>query len=257
MRICFRLGRLSLLLSVGLIAAPWLGQAQPVTVNPSGAALESVALRSNTAAPARISTSSAPFAAEIQAFRNHDATNRPAEDIVEFVGSSTIRLWANVAEDMAPLPVFNRGFGGSKTTDLLYYMDEIVLDYKPRVIVLYCGTNDFDSKSKDGREVYERTVKFFERVAARLPRTKIVYISCVRCPVRKASWSAMNDLNDRVQHYMTTHPTISYVDINVAVAGADGQPREELFEKDRLHFNAAGYRQIRDVVKTAVQAAYK
>jgi lysophospholipase L1-like esterase len=198
-----------------------------------------------------------PFASEINAFLKRDTTNRPAEGIIEFVGSSTIRLWTSVAEDMAPLPVFNRGFGGSKTTDLLFYMDDVIIAYKPRVIVLYCGTNDFDSKSKDGKDTADRTIRFFEQVAARLPETKIVYISIVRSPLRKAYWGCMTDANERIQKYCVTHSNLTYVDVNPALLGENGEPRSEFFQNDRLHFTKAGYRQITPVVKPAVEAAFK
>ena len=36
-----------------------------------------------------------------------------------FVGSSSIRFWGELAEDMAPVPVINRGFGGSKIGDVV------------------------------------------------------------------------------------------------------------------------------------------
>jgi lysophospholipase L1-like esterase len=123
--------------------------------------------------------------------------------------------------------------------------------------VLYCGTNDFDPNSKDGKDVYDRTCRFFERVAASLPDTKIVYISIVRSPIRKMYWDYMNDANSRVQKYCASHPNVTYVDINPAIAGADGLPREEFFQNDRLHFNKAGYHQITSVIKAAVQAVYK
>jgi hypothetical protein len=32
-----------------------------------------------------------------------------------FVGSSSIRRWTDLSEHMAPIPVINRGFGGSKS----------------------------------------------------------------------------------------------------------------------------------------------
>ena len=92
---------------------------------------------------------------------------------------------------MAPLPVYNRGFGGATTYDILYYLDKIVIPYAPRVIVFYCGTNDFGPESHDENGVFERTRKFFEIVRQKLPETKIVYISIVRCPFRKAYWSNM------------------------------------------------------------------
>ena len=37
---------------------------------------------------------------------------------------------------------------------------------------------------------------------------------------------------------------------SAATLGADGKPREELFEKDRLHFNAEGYRILTSIVRS-------
>ena len=38
--------------------------------------------------------------------------------------------------------VLNRGFGGSTLADVVYYMDRILLPYRPRLVVLYAGDND-------------------------------------------------------------------------------------------------------------------
>ena len=42
-----------------------------------------------------------------------------------FVGSSSIRFWGELAEDMTPVPVINRGFGGSKIGDVVHYADTL------------------------------------------------------------------------------------------------------------------------------------
>jgi hypothetical protein len=52
---------------------------------------------------------------DIRAFEASDATNRPPEACILFVGSSSIRLWKSLATDFPGLPVVNRGFGGSPT----------------------------------------------------------------------------------------------------------------------------------------------
>ena len=42
-----------------------------------------------------------------------------------FVGSSSIRFWGELAKDMTPVPVINRGFGGSKIGDVVHYLSLI------------------------------------------------------------------------------------------------------------------------------------
>lgn len=49
------------------------------------------------------------FADEIAAFEAADRERPPPERPIVFVGSSSIRLWDTLAEDVAPLPVLNRG----------------------------------------------------------------------------------------------------------------------------------------------------
>ncbi len=44
------------------------------------------------------------------------------------VGSSSIRMWhGQIADDLAPLTVIPRGFGGSNMNDLLHYVDELAI----------------------------------------------------------------------------------------------------------------------------------
>ena len=53
------------------------------------------------------------FEAEIAKFEAAEAENPTAKGGILFTGSSSIRMWKTLSEDMAPLPVSNRGFGGS------------------------------------------------------------------------------------------------------------------------------------------------
>src|SRR5713226_9878726 len=82
------------------------------------------------------------FQADIEKMLAQDKTNPPPRDGILFIGSSIFRLWTGLSEQMAPLPVFNRAFGGSVTQDILDRTEQLVLPYKPRIIVYYCGSND-------------------------------------------------------------------------------------------------------------------
>ena len=86
----------------------------------------------------------APFRDEILRFAELDWTTPPPPCPVLFVGSSSIRMWRTLAEDMAPMPVVNRGFGGSAIGQSNLYFDRIVAPYRPRAIVFYAGENDID-----------------------------------------------------------------------------------------------------------------
>src|SRR5690242_2129812 len=85
------------------------------------------------------------FQADIERMLESDKTSPPPREGILFIGSSIFRLWTRLTEQMAPLPVFNRAFGGSVTQDILDRADQIVLPYKPKIIVYYCGSNDVNA----------------------------------------------------------------------------------------------------------------
>ena len=61
------------------------------------------------------------------------------------VGSSVIKLWENIQSDLEPFNVVNHGFGGSRTWEMLHFADKLVTDFKPKVVIVYCGSNDINA----------------------------------------------------------------------------------------------------------------
>ena len=103
------------------------------------------------AAQAPSSAHEVRFADQITTMLDGDKTAPPPQNGVLFIGSSIFRQWTNVKEHMAPLPAFNRAFGGSRTWEVLHYMDRIVLPYHPRIIVYYTGSNDVSAGDRPRR----------------------------------------------------------------------------------------------------------
>ena len=60
---------------------------------------------------------------DIAAFEKLDRENRDPENAILFTGSSSIRLWETMAEDMKPWPTIRRGYGGAKFHDLAIYAE--------------------------------------------------------------------------------------------------------------------------------------
>ena len=79
----------------------------------------------------------------IEDFAAADLKRRPEGNGVLFVGSSTIRLWTNLAQDFRQQPVvINRGFGGSTLAACNFFAKELVLQYRPSQVLVYAGDND-------------------------------------------------------------------------------------------------------------------
>src|SRR3954463_8604053 len=88
---------------------------------------------------------SAKWQKDIAAFAASDVTNRPPRDCIVFVGSSSIRFWTSLPKDYPDLPVVNRGFGGSQLADSVNFAEQLVIQYHPREVVIYAGSNDINA----------------------------------------------------------------------------------------------------------------
>ncbi len=66
------------------------------------------------------------FEAEIKKFEKEDTEKSFKKGEVLFYGSSSWRIWKDIKTDLAPLPVLNRGFGGSTIPELTHYVERVV-----------------------------------------------------------------------------------------------------------------------------------
>ncbi|REM12687.1 hypothetical protein DSI28_02855, partial [Mycobacterium tuberculosis] len=92
-------------------------------------------------------------------FAAQDAATPPPRGGIEFIGSSSIRMWESLATDFPGQPVFNRGFGGSEVRDSTWYADRIVIPYAPCKVFFYAGDNDLNS-GRSPAQVHDDVVAF-------------------------------------------------------------------------------------------------
>lgn len=178
----------------------------------------------------------------IKKFESQDQRHLPAKNSILFIGSSSINFWSTLAQDMAPLPIINRGFGGSYMRDMVKYLDRIVLPYQPRAIVLFAGTNDTtDNKPDTARKIFEGYTTFARRVQATLPEVAIYYIAITPTPTRQKLWPIANEANQLIQNYTQNHPNLHIVDFNHQLLDEDGKPYRSLYKFDGIHPNEKGY----------------
>jgi len=185
--------------------------------------------------------------AEIKKFEEADRQQAPPRGAVVFVGSSSIRMWKDVAEDFPETKVVNRGFGGSELSDSTYFADRIVLPYQPRMVVLYAGDNDL-AAGKSPQQVFEAYKAFVSRVRAKLPDVKIAFISIKPSLARVKLMEQMRTANELIRGYAATGKNLVFIDVFTPMLNAEGQPRPELFIQDGLHMNRKGY----DIWRSAV-----
>jgi lysophospholipase L1-like esterase len=175
----------------------------------------------------------------IAAFEAQDQKSPPPKSAILFTGSSSIALWSNLAQAFPDFPVINRGFGGSTTPDVNYYVDRIVLPYKPQIVVLYSGSNDLAAK-RTPEQVLADFQTFATRVHASLPDAKILYVSIHTPPGRVTLREINQRANKLIADECAKGQKLMFVDIRDLMENKDGRPNLELY-RDSLHPNAKGY----------------
>ena len=198
----------------------------------------SMASRSHALEPS--ASDSAAWKAEMQAFEKLDADKAPPENAVLFVGSSSIRLW-DLAKSFPELVAINRGFGGSQICDSTLRADELVVKYRPRLIVFYAGDNDVNS-GKSAEQVHVDFAAFVAKVRKSLPKTRIVFISIKPSISRWDQRDTQREANRLIAADCEKDETLEFVDVWPVMLGENSEPRPEIFQPDRLHMNDEGYK---------------
>lgn len=182
-----------------------------------------------------------PWEAEFAAFASSDQARPPQSGGILFVGSSSIRLWTDLEKEFGTSAgIIKRGFGGSQLGDCVKNLERLVVKYQPRTVLVYAGDNDLAAGVAPA-EVERRFVAFVDGVRAKLPGTRIAYISIKPSPSRSALMPQIRATNDLIRAATSTRDHVEYIDIFTPMLGSSGEPRRELFLDDALHLNADGY----------------
>jgi lysophospholipase L1-like esterase len=195
-----------------------------------------------------LSPASARWQSSLDTFARADHERQPASDGVLFVGSSTIRLWSHLSQDFRHLPVLiNRGFGGSTMADCNALARELVIQYRPKQILVYAGDNDL-AEGRLPADVLKSFASFVQKIRTALPDSTIAYISIKPSPARLSLLPKVRETNALISDYVQTMPNARYIDTFGPMLNADGTLRSELFKSDRLHLNEAGYQLWKSVI---------
>ena len=198
------------------------------------------------------------FADDIAKFVAQDKANPPPKNALLIAGSSSARYWITATEDFKPYPVINRGFGGSKTTEVLATMDRIALPYHPRVVIYFAGTNDLAGGSK-AEAVVENIRQYIDRLRKENPKTGFVIMAGLKSPKRKPHWEEFDKFNSLLQKFCTTGKNLYYVDHNKVMNTATGEAIATYYREKgdaALHASAAGYAEIIKLVRPVVDQAW-
>jgi lysophospholipase L1-like esterase len=182
------------------------------------------------------------FYNDIEAFKKQDAANPPPANAIVFAGSSSFTKWTDVQSYFPNYKIINRGFGGSTLPDLIRYTDDVIINYHPKQVVIYCGENDLaSSDTVTGETVVKRFEHLFKMIRDKLPSAQIAFISLKPSPSRERLFPKMIIANNGIKAFLSRQKATTFIDVYPLMLDANGKARRELFVEDMLHMNKKGY----------------
>ena len=174
------------------------------------------------------------------------------------VGSSIFRKWESCAQDLAPLPVTNRAFGGSQTMDQLFFFDQIVPSSRAALVVWYCGSNDLNDKETP-ESVIKNTKEWIGRTRESLPKARILLVSVIRAPQKREAGllTEVDAVNKGFLQLAGSFPDVAYVDVNPALESPGGEPLAKCYVEDKLHLTQEGYRRMTSILRPVMEREWK
>ena len=180
------------------------------------------------------------FIDEIDEFKRMDKENFPKKGKILFAGSSSIRFWDSLEEDMEPLKVLNRGFGGAQISHVIYHFEDVVKPYNPKAIVFFCGTNDLTAL-KTPKEAMNDFKKFLNLVRNEFGNIKVYVIGIKPTVDRLYLDEEERIFNNLISSLTSNDAYLEYINIWDPMLNQDGTRMPELFIEDGLHMNEKGY----------------
>ncbi|MEQ8686030.1 MAG: SGNH/GDSL hydrolase family protein [Imperialibacter sp.] len=166
-----------------------------------------------------------------------------------FTGSSSIRIWDDMAERFPKKNVLNRGFGGSSMSDLLYYTDELIFKYSPSKIFIYEGDNDIAS-GKTPEQILADAETILAQIREKLPKNVKVYFISAKPSVSR--WNLKDkyvDFNTQLEAWAKTETGVEYIDVWTPMLQPNGEVMDDIFKEDNLHMTSKGYDIWEKVIK--------
>lgn len=195
---------------------------------------------------------------EIQKFEQLDKLETYPEESLVFAGSSSIRLWSALEEDMAPYPVIRRGYGGAKLSDFAVYADRILNPHPCRAILIFIANDihggDSDKSPEEVLTLYKSLIKTIRKKHSDTP---VFWIAITPTSSRWKVWPEIQKANNLIKEYCESNEDLYFIKTETAFLGENGKPIYEYFRDDHLHLNADGYAVWRKIIKDELDRVLK
>ncbi len=164
----------------------------------------------------------------------------PKRPIVVY-GSSTVRLWPDVAASMGRRDVVPVGFGGATLRDCIDFYDLLVLPLAPRLLVLAAGTNDIEKRNAGPAEILDLVQELIAKARMMQPTVPVAVLTLKPAPFHGERMPVIRAANELLADRLSSLKGVMLIDIYAAFVNAADQADPRFYAEDMRHLNGEGY----------------
>lgn len=173
-----------------------------------------------------------------------------------FIGSSSIRLWNDIENDMQPYSSVKRGYGGAHYYDLIHFTERLITNHSPKAILIFVanditGSNDVfktnnDLSPKEVKRLFKYCYKSIRQIHKQVP---VFVIETTPTPSRSGVWDKISEANDLINSYCESKLNLHFITTRDKFINDNGLPIKSFFISDELHLNKEGYKLWSEIIK--------
>ena len=195
---------------------------------------------------------------DIKKFEQLDKSHKYPTDAILFAGSSSIRLWTSLEQDMLPYEVIQRGYGGAKLSDFAVYAGRIFDPHPCKAIVIFIA-NDITGtvQDKTPKDVASLFNNVLNTIRKEHPVTPVFWIETTPTASRWKVWPEIQKANSLIKEICDKKKNTYFIKTDFAFLNEKGLPKDELFRDDKLHLTEKGYAVWTEIIKKELNNIFK
>lgn len=188
-------------------------------------------------------------------------TKSAKKDGVVFFGDSITEMY-ELDKYFPEIAVkYNCGIGGGTSNELLWIVDEAVIKYNPKLVVMMIGINDLgNTVMLSPKDIALNVKNIIDLIRGNCPDTQILLLSTLPCVEALRSYHQVPGIrcNDLVEMIHSQYKQL-ILDKKVQLVNIFNyfvdEKKEEIKEyyEDGLHLNERGYEKLTELIKPIVK----
>lgn len=158
-------------------------------------------------------------------------------------------------------PIYNCGIGGATSNELLWMVDEAVVKYQPKVVVMMIGINDLGNTTMlSPKDIAVNVKNIIDLIRGNCPNTQIILMSTLPCIESLRDYHQVpgircNDLVEMIYHQYQEMILDSQTTLLWTFQDFVDQKKEALvkFYQDGLHLNEEGYKHLTKILMPVLE----